>query len=72
MSTGGVSFDFSPLRKIRLELGVTQQQLAERAGIHYHTVLRLERNRTTPSLRQVFGIARALGVPHDRLFKVVG
>jgi DNA-binding XRE family transcriptional regulator len=72
MSYGsGVRFDFSPLRTIREGMGITQQALAGRAGIHWHTVHRAELNKTLPSLPQVVAMARALGVPYDRLFRVV-
>jgi DNA-binding XRE family transcriptional regulator len=53
-------------------MGLSQQDLADGANVHWHTVLRTELNKTSPSLAQVLAYARALGVPHDRLFRVVG
>jgi transcriptional regulator with XRE-family HTH domain len=51
------------LRTIRLNLGLTQVELAERAGVSLHTVKRLEgghRKRPYPATRR--RIAAALGV----------
>jgi transcriptional regulator with XRE-family HTH domain len=53
----------TPLRVLRLNRGLTQAQLAERAGVSEFTVIRLERGqgkRPYPSTRQK--LADALGV----------
>lgn len=52
------------VRLRRLELGWTQEQLAQRAGVTLSTIRNIERGRTTKSyrLRDVF---EALGLPWD-------
>jgi transcriptional regulator with XRE-family HTH domain len=64
-------FDFTPLRRRRREMEISQRRLAAEAGMHWHTLLRTERNQTVPDLHQVIALARALGVPADSLFNVV-
>lgn len=52
------------VRRIRIEKGLTQEQLAERAGVSQYYVSLLEnrgRNPTVVSLRE---LAQALGVNH--------
>jgi transcriptional regulator with XRE-family HTH domain len=46
----------------RLELKLTQEELAERSGINQSTVSQLERGEQAPSLRSLIALAQALGV----------
>lgn len=48
-------------RKIRMELGITQQDVAERMGIAQTAVSRLEIGAHSPSLDMVERYAEALG-----------
>ncbi len=54
----------------RRGVGLTQEQLAERAGVNVKTVQGVEQGRTEPELRTVTRLAKALGtsienfVPH--------
>lgn len=57
------------LRILRDERGLTQEQLAERAGIDNKTVSRCENGHYAISVDQVARLARALGVPSWRLFR---
>jgi transcriptional regulator with XRE-family HTH domain len=54
---------FGPrLRELREEAGLTQEQLAERAGVKRDAVARWERNNREPSWGNVLALAQALGV----------
>jgi transcriptional regulator with XRE-family HTH domain len=55
------------VRARRGELGLTQQQLADRAGVDTGTVSALERGVTWPWARNRAAIARALGWPSGSL-----
>ena len=56
------------LKKIRQELGVTQNQLAFEAGISLSQIARIETARINPTLSTVFAIARALDIPLTSIF----
>jgi DNA-binding XRE family transcriptional regulator len=56
----------SMVRKVitaRAELGLTQRELAKRAGIRVETLCRLESGQTVPSLATVQKLERALQPP---------
>jgi transcriptional regulator with XRE-family HTH domain len=50
------------LQRVRLNKGLTQKEVAEKAGIHPNTVARLERGKMEPSWQLVLAIAKALRV----------
>jgi transcriptional regulator with XRE-family HTH domain len=50
------------LRAVRKKAGLSQEELAERAGIHRTYVSLLERNRKSPTLDVLFRVCRALRV----------
>ena len=50
------------IRQYRSQRGMTQQQLAEAAGLDRKTVSRVENARFSPTLANVFALAAALGV----------
>jgi putative transcriptional regulator len=50
------------LRELREAAGLTQGQLAERAGIHMLTVAKLEQQIREPAWATVLALADALGV----------
>jgi len=50
------------LIKLRLELNLTQEELAKRAGVPQSVIARLESGRHLPSLRSLEKIARKLGL----------
>jgi transcriptional regulator with XRE-family HTH domain len=50
------------LRTIRLERGLTQEQLAERASVHPTFISNVERGYSAPTLVTLVRLARALGV----------
>lgn len=53
------------LRELRENLGWTQQQLAEKAGLTRDGVAQLETGRRKPGWDTVVAICQALGVPCD-------
>lgn len=50
------------VREVRLERGLTQEQLAETADVHPTFVSNLERGYSAPTLHTLMAIANALGV----------
>jgi len=52
----------------RTAAGLTQQELADRAGLSRKTVNTVENGVFTPSVLVALTLARALGVPLDALF----
>ena len=57
----------SRLRKLRVKRGLTQDQLAETAGLSRQYVARLERALQDPRLSVLEKLARALGCKVSRL-----
>lgn len=57
------------IRKLRFFAGeMTQQQLAEKAGISRQTVIAIEAGKYAPTLELAFRIADAFGVPIGEVF----
>ncbi len=57
------------VREIRKSRGLTQERLAEIAGITYKYLGLIERGRTNPSIDTLLGIANGLGIPLDRILR---
>ena len=58
----------SNIKKFRQKSGLSQDQLARKAGIPYSTFLKIESGYTpNPSIQAVLNIAEALGVSIDEL-----
>ena len=58
------------VRQLRFENGqMTQQQLADEVGVTRQTIITIEANRYSPSLKLAFKIARAFGVPIEDVFQ---
>ncbi len=61
------------IRRLRFENGeMTQQQLADKAGVTRQTILAIEAGKYAPSLPLAFRIARAFGVPLEDVFQYDG
>jgi len=58
------------VREHRKTQGVTQQQLADEAGITRQTVNAIEGNKYSPSLEVAFLIAHTLGTTVEALFQL--
>ncbi len=56
------------VRELRLREGLTQEQLAERAGLHWTYISDVERGKRGPSLDVVGRLASGLGVSLSELF----
>ena len=56
------------LKKYRLEKGLTQENLAEKVGIHPTYVGKLEGGKNNPSTKMLYKITRALGIKLSDLF----
>lgn len=59
------------IRRLRFDHNeMTQQELADKAGVTRQTIIALEANRYVPSLVLAFRIARAFGVGVDDVFQL--
>jgi putative transcriptional regulator len=57
------------VRKLRFNHDeMTQQQLADLAGVTRQTIVTIEKGNYSPSLELAFRIARAFGVPLEEVF----
>lgn len=57
------------IREARYKLGLTQEQLGERANLHYSYIGQVERGTKVPSLRTLKRIAGALNVDLETLLE---
>jgi len=56
------------VRRVRIRLGLSQKELAEKAGIHLQSVGKIERGQTTRlNQKPKSGLAYALGIPAEYL-----
>ena len=58
----------SPLRERRIECGLTQAELAARAGVSRQLVAAVEAGHNTPAVDAALGLARALTTSVEELF----
>lgn len=56
------------LKKYRQQVGLTQEQLAEKVGVRRETIMRLEKAQYNPSLKLAVDISRAVVVPIEEIF----
>lgn len=59
------------IKQLRTSLGLSQEQLAEKAGLHRTYVGAVERGERNVSLDNILAISRALGVLASTLLKDV-
>jgi putative transcriptional regulator len=57
------------VRELREQAGMTQTELARRAGCTRQTIIMLEQERYVPSLSLAFGIARAFDARVEEVFQ---
>jgi putative transcriptional regulator len=58
------------IRRLRFENGeMTQQQLADKAGVTRQTIIAIEAGKYAPSLTLAFKIAKAFNVPIGDVFQ---
>jgi putative transcriptional regulator len=67
MSSGQLS---NQIRRLRFENGeMTQEELADKAGVTRQTIIAIEAGKYSPSLTLAFRIAKAFNVPLDKVFQ---
>jgi transcriptional regulator with XRE-family HTH domain len=59
------------LRRLRLERQLSQERLAEGAGLHYKYIGRIELAKADPGADVLVRLARALDVPVGELFETI-
>jgi transcriptional regulator with XRE-family HTH domain len=59
----------SNVRRIRKSLGLSQEELAEKIGIHRTYIGSIERGERNISLNNIIAIAQALNTPIAKLFE---
>lgn len=58
------------IRRLRFDNGeMTQQQLADKAGVTRQTIIAIESGKYAPSLPLAFKIARTFGKPIEEIFQ---
>jgi len=67
-SAGAEPVIHNRLPVLRVERGLSRQQLAEALGINYQTVGYLERSEYNPSLELAFRISEFFGLPIEAVF----
>ena len=55
------------VRQLRVEAGLTQQQLAERVHVSARTIISIEKGQYSPSLMLAYRMARVFGVTVEQL-----
>ena len=59
------------IRRLRFDRDeMTQQELAERAGVTRQTIIALEANRYVPSLLLAYRISRVFGITIEEVFQL--
>lgn len=56
------------IKELRARFGLTQEELAKKAGVRRETILFIEKGEYNPSLRLAHKIATVLGTTIDELF----
>jgi len=58
------------IKELRSDLGWTQEQLAQAAGVSRQSINSIERNRYVPSLELALTFARIFSCPTDHIFQL--
>jgi len=56
------------IKKLRSKLNITQDDLAQKAGVRRETIVFLEQGKYNPSLKLAHDVAVALGSSIDKVF----
>ena len=59
------------VKKIRLELGLTQEDLAKKVGVSRQSIISIEQGRYIPSLPFALKFAQLFQHPTDNIFQLV-
>jgi putative transcriptional regulator len=57
------------IRELRTREGLSQLELAQKAGVRRETIVFLEKGRYNPSLRLAHDIAKHFGLPIEEVFQ---
>ncbi len=57
------------IKEIRAEMGLTQEELASKAGVRRETIVFLEKGKYVPSLKLAFEVSRILKTAIEDLFE---
>jgi putative transcriptional regulator len=60
------------VKEYRQQVGWTQQELADAAGVSRQSIISIERGRYVPSLPLALRLARIFGCATDELFRLEG
>jgi transcriptional regulator with XRE-family HTH domain len=66
------AYDFSVLRELRRQAGVTLEAVAAATGVSFSTLTRIETNQNLPSLTTLSALARYFGQSPARLLEMAG
>ncbi|MBB1543726.1 helix-turn-helix transcriptional regulator [Candidatus Gracilibacteria bacterium] len=58
------------IKQFRLELGLTQQELAQKVGVRRETIVFLEMGKYNPSLKLAFQIAKIFNRKIEEIFLI--
>ena len=58
----------SAIKRVRLDLGLTQEQVAEKSGTDVRTIINMEQGRGNPKLETLFPLIRALKIDAREIF----
>lgn len=61
---------FNRIEQLRLDAGLSRQQLADLVDVHYQTIGYIERGEYSPSLALALRISAALGKSVDSVFSL--
>lgn len=71
-SNGTLVAEFAEvLRQVRLQAGMTQEDLAERAGVSVRFISFLETGRRQPSLSALAALSDGVGLPMSELLRLL-
>lgn len=59
----------NPIKKRRIQLHLTQEQLAEKLDIHRTTITKWETNKATPKTRMLLELSKVLNITIEELLK---
>ncbi len=58
------------IKELRTKLGLTQEELAAKAGVRRETIVFLEQGKYNPSLKLAHAVAKILKTNVDELFRL--
>ncbi len=59
---------FNRIKELRAKADISQQELAQKAGVRRETIVFLEKGKYNPSLRLAHDVAKHFGLPIEEVF----